>query len=158
MAKELEKIKARHATIWFGGRRRATSQRKAARTPASRDSDAMDLVDTAAMDLNDMDAMDLDDSNTLTTNLPPMTARPEGVAGSCSTPPTIREVQGARAAGRCRQRYNTRLRKLRLRREAIMLWRRRMISYVLFSKALRILHLRELRVVSVERNCDRPPD
>ena len=117
--------------------------------------DAMDLDDTAAMD--DMEAMDLDDSSTLTPNLPPMTARPEGVAGYCGTPPTICEVQGARAAGRCKQRYNTRLRMLRLRREVIMLWRRRMISYVIFYKALRILHLMEARGVSVERNWE-PPD
>ena len=124
--------------------------------------DAMDLDDTAAMEaMDDMEAMDLDDSSTLTPNLPPMTARPEGVAGYCGTPPTICEVQGARAAGRCKQRYNTRLRMLRLRREVIMLWRRRMISYVVFFKvffkALRILHLMEARGVSVERNWE-PPD
>ena len=96
--------------------------------------------------------MDLDD----TPNLPPMTARPEGVAGYCGTPPTICEVQGARAAVRGRRRRRNAAAKLTLKA-----WTKRTRWHVLYIKIRRCVHMKQerlLRTAQMERCFTRPPD
>ena len=121
--------------------------------------DAMDLDDTAAME--DMEAMDLDDSSTLTPNLPPMTARPEGVAGYCGTPPTIGEVQGARAAVRGIRRRGGRARRNAATKLTLKAWTKRTRWHVLYIKIRRCVHMKQerlLRTAQMERCFTRPPD
>ena len=112
--------------------------------------------------MDDMEAMDLDDSSTLTPNLPPMTARPEGVAGYCGTPPTIGEVQGARAAVRGRRRRGGRARWNAVAKLILKAWTRRTHLYILYIKTRRCVRTKHERLTrtaqNMERCSTRPPD